>query len=66
MPYPKMLRLQQSFARPRVDNIPAAVRPHPDLGGLLRYRTDVLSARDAERLAARIPVEVAALSAHLV
>jgi hypothetical protein len=26
MPYPRMLRLRQHFARPRVDNIPAAVR----------------------------------------
>ena len=26
MPYPRMLRVRQNFARPRVDNIPAAVR----------------------------------------
>src|SRR5687767_7745467 len=26
MPYPRMLRLRQNFPRPRVENIPAAVR----------------------------------------
>ncbi|WP_329580372.1 AMP-binding protein [Kitasatospora sp. NBC_01250] len=38
------------------------LRPHPDLGGLIRYRTDVLSAADAERLAAQVPTEAAVLS----
>ena len=26
MPYPRLVRLRQNFPRPRVDNIPAAVR----------------------------------------
>ncbi|MEU4349627.1 amino acid adenylation domain-containing protein [Streptomyces sp. NPDC023838] len=39
------------------------LRPHPDLGGLLRYRTDVMGRADAERLAARLVAEVAELGA---
>ncbi|MFJ9775908.1 amino acid adenylation domain-containing protein [Kitasatospora sp. NPDC101157] len=49
-----------------VPEVHLELRPHPDLGGLVRYRTDVLSAADAERLAARVPAEVAALSSRLL
>ncbi|MER5665058.1 AMP-binding protein [Streptomyces mirabilis] len=41
------------------------LRPHPDLGGLLRYRTDVVPRADAESLAAELVAQVAELSALL-
>ncbi|WP_159106727.1 AMP-binding protein [Streptomyces rishiriensis] len=41
------------------------LRPHPDLGGLLRYRTDVVPRADAESLAAELVTQVAELSAVL-
>ncbi|MEV5374512.1 AMP-binding protein [Streptomyces nondiastaticus] len=48
-----------------VPEVHLELRPHPDLGALLRYRTDVLSRGDAERLAARVTREAAELSALL-
>ncbi|WP_225102153.1 AMP-binding protein [Streptomyces sp. CoH27] len=42
------------------------LRPHPDLGGLIRYRTDVMARGEAEQLAARVVTEAAELAALLV
>ena len=67
MPYPRMLRLRQRFARPRVDNIPAAVRQALDS---LKLNTRIKSGHTVALTAgsrgiANIPLVLKAVSQHL-
>ena len=67
MPYPRFLRLKQNFPRPRVDNIPQAVRTALEklrLGGTIKSgQTVALTA--GSRGIANIPVVLKAVAQHL-
>ena len=67
MPYPRFVRLRQDFPRPRVDNIPAAVRETLEklrLGGAIKPgKTVALTA--GSRGIANIPVILKAVVQHL-
>ncbi len=65
--YPRFLRLRQNFPRPRVDNIPAAVRTALEklrLGGAIKAgQTVALTA--GSRGIANIPVVLKSIAQHL-
>ncbi len=67
MPYPRFVRLRQNFPRPRVENVPAAVRAALDplrLGGTIRPgQTVALTA--GSRGIANIPAILKGVAQHL-
>lgn len=67
MPYPRMLRVRQHFARPRVENLPAAVRDtlqKLELGSRIKSgQTVALTA--GSRGIANIPVVLKSVAQHL-